>query len=219
MPSPVACRLCGHSQTSIFCMDQYYRCPKCDLIYLHPDFHISKEEEHKRYATHNNNPEDEHYRAFLNRVMEPMLSHLSSKTSGLDFGSGPGPTLSIMFEENGFNMSIYDPYFANEPAVLETQYDFVTATEVVEHFYTPSQSWVQLIQLTKPGGHIGIMTELVTESVNFENWYYKNDDTHVSFYSETTIHWIARHYSLEILHLDSRVILFRKKDTAHNTHI
>lgn len=42
-----------------------------------------------------------------------------------------------MLEEAGHNMALYDIYYHPDTAVLEKQYDFMTATEVIEHLYHP----------------------------------------------------------------------------------
>ena len=34
------------------------------------------------------------------------------------------------------------------------------------------------------------MTDVFNQSINFENWYYKNDETHVIFYTKNTFDWI-----------------------------
>ena len=53
------------------------------------------------------------YREFLSRLEHPPnVPKLPAAAEGLDFGSGPGPTLSVMLEEQGYRMSLYDPFFA-----------------------------------------------------------------------------------------------------------
>lgn len=211
MMMPPLCPLCLSDETTEYFNHRYFKCSHCDLIYLAPNLQISKEEEKKRYATHNNDPKDNGYRQFLSRLMDPVLNQISPNSKGLDFGSGPGPTLALMFEEKGFDMAIFDPYFANHPQVLQTSYDFVTSSEVVEHFSSPKASWDQLTHLVKPGGTLGIMTEIMNDSINFEKWYYKNDDTHIAFYSLDTFAWIEHTYHLTRTYADSRVIVFNKQ--------
>jgi len=45
---------------------------------------------------------DPRYRRFLARLAEPLIAHLPKGARGLDFGCGPGPTLSLMLREAGF---------------------------------------------------------------------------------------------------------------------
>ena len=140
-----------------------------------------------------------------------MQERLAPGSRGLDFGSGPGPTLSVMFEETGHFMAIYDRFYAQEPSVLETQYDFITATEVLEHLHNPGQELDRLWTLLKPGGNLGVMTQLVQDREAFTHWYYKNDPTHVCFYSRSTFQWLARQWQAEVEFADKGVILFHKK--------
>jgi hypothetical protein len=79
---------------------------------------------------------------------------------GLDFGCGREPTLSVLFEEAGFPCANYDLHYFNDPAVLNTQYDFLTCSETMEHFRNPREEFEKLLSLVKPGGWIGIMTQL-----------------------------------------------------------
>lgn len=129
---------------------------------------------------------------------------------GLDYGCGPGPTLSVMLEEAGMEMRLYDPYFAPDISVLDCLYDFVTCTEVAEHFCQPARDWNRLVRLLRHGSLLGVMTRLVDAGSPFDEWYYKNDPTHVSFYSSNTFGWLAARYGLTIEYLNGRVILLSK---------
>ncbi|OAN19190.1 2-polyprenyl-3-methyl-5-hydroxy-6-metoxy-1,4-benzoquinol methylase [Photobacterium jeanii] len=209
-----ACPLCHHASTATYAQDRlraYFQCPKCQLIFADPAAKLTPEQELAVYQQHENNPEDQGYRRFLNRLAAPLAERLASPPlSGLDFGSGPGPTLSVMLSEIGYNVAIYDPYFANEPAVLAQRYDFVTCTEAIEHFNTPAKEWGQLVSMVKPGGWLGIMTKLATSADEFARWHYKNDPTHVSFFSRETFRFLAQRDELEVEFVGNDVILLRK---------
>ena len=141
-----------------------------------------------------------------------MASFLNDSFVSLDYGCGPGPTLSILLKEKGGVVFDYDPLFYPEEKLLELQYDVVTSTEVVEHFKVPAQNWEELTGLVKPGGILGIMTQFLTESIDYQSWWYKNDPTHVSFYNEKTFKYLAEKYNLEKFYTDEKsVIIFRKK--------
>ena len=51
-----------------------------------------------RALVHNNNPYDSEYRKFLSKIIEPLIDKIIPGAKGLDYGSGPGPTLSLMLE-------------------------------------------------------------------------------------------------------------------------
>ncbi|WP_455206577.1 class I SAM-dependent methyltransferase [Kaarinaea lacus] len=188
----------------------YLRCENCALVFV-PSFQfISREQEKAHYDLHQNHPADQGYRLFLNRLLVPMKEKLKSGSRGLDFGSGPGPTLSLMFEELGFPMKIYDHFYANDEFVLQQQYDFITTTETVEHLHHPKTELERLWSLLKPGGLLGIMTKLVIDRDAFANWHYKNDPTHVCFFSNETFRWLADLWHAKIEFTGNDVILFEK---------
>lgn len=208
------CPLCEHADCFIFSADkrrQYWRCPVCQLVFADPGALLDAAAEISIYQQHQNDPTDARYRAFLNKLAAPLQQRLATPgLQGLDFGCGPGPTLSLMLAEAGQQMSIYDPYFADNPQVLTRQYDFICATEVIEHFYQPAREWQLWLQLLKPGGWLGLMTKITDQVSDFANWHYKNDPTHVSFFSSETFAYLAKRdgFSLEIIGPD--VILLQK---------
>ena len=55
---------------------------------------------------------------------------------------------------------------------------------------------------------LGIMTKL-TDGVDFINWGYRNDDTHICFYSKKTFLWVAEKFDLNIEFLAGDVMLLR----------
>ncbi|MCG2589203.1 class I SAM-dependent methyltransferase [Rhodohalobacter sulfatireducens] len=166
--------------------------------------------EKQRYDQHENDPEDEDYRDFLSQLFIPLINKLKPQSYGLDYGAGPGPTLSVMLEEAGQSMEIYDPFYANKPTVLGKRYDFITSTETVEHFYNPAVEFEQLWPLLKSGGYFGIMTLLRPEDETFSEWHYTHDETHVSFYSKKTFRWIADWLKADLTFYGDRVIILKK---------
>ncbi|QHI68832.1 class I SAM-dependent methyltransferase [Tichowtungia aerotolerans] len=204
------CPLCN-ALSDPFCADrtrEYLRCPCCDLIFVPPKLRLSMEAEKARYDLHQNDSADSGYRKFMNRLFQPLEKKLSPGAGGLDFGCGPGPTLSLMFEEAGYPCAIYDLHYANDPSVFERQYDFLTCSETMEHMYRPREEFKRFLTLVKPGGWIGIMTQLHDHApVPFERWHYKNDDTHVCFFSTQTFQWLEKTYSLHLEFHSDNVIL------------
>ena len=211
------CPLCKDKNTIKIYADkdrEYLQCQTCQLIFVPPTLFLSADEEKARYDTHQNSPDDPKYRAFLDRLFIPMQNRLAPGSRGLDFGSGPGPTLSVMFEEAGHSMAIYDHFYALNPTVLDTSYDFITATEVVEHLHHPRQELDRLWETLKHGGILGIMTQLVPNHEAFAEWYYKRDPTHVCFFSHTTFEWLATHWQATLTFDSNDVMFFEKKSTG-----
>jgi len=208
-----ACPLCNTNQKLVFLPDkerEYYRCSCCDLIFVSRECYLSEYEEKARYDSHNNDPDDPRYRNFFKQLLTPLLAILPSNSYGLDFGSGPGPTLSLMLEEYGHKVDLYDKFYAQNDAVFQNRYDFITATEVVEHLPNPLKDLEVLVKILQKGGILAIMTEIVFPQLDFRNWYYKNDPSHVCFYSEKTFVYLANLLGLEIVTISERVIILRK---------
>jgi len=213
----ITCPLCKTEKVGEFFHDKrrdYMRCHVCFLIFVPPWQFVSAEEEKNRYDLHRNSPEDQGYRSFLNRIFIPMQKCLKPESCGLDFGSGPQPTLSVMFEEAGHSMTIFDFFYENVPSVLEKQYDFITATEVVEHLHNPREELEKLWACLKHGGRLGIMTKLVPDLDVFSCWHYKNDATHVCFFSLATFQWLALQWDADMTFADKDVVLFHKKTAS-----
>jgi hypothetical protein len=207
------CPLCNHNGNNLFHTDKhrsYYRCHNCRLVFVPAEQRLSAAEEKAAYDLHQNSPDDPGYRRFLSRLFEPLCERVAPAAKGLDFGSGPGPTLSVMFTETGFDMTIYDLYYADYPERLTRQYDFITSTEVVEHLFEPGEVFQLLFSRLKPNGWLGMMTKLVIDQPAFATWHYKNDPTHVCFYSRDTFHWLAESYGCKVDFIGNDVILMQK---------
>ena len=216
MNSPVyntACPLCRTENVSEYSQDKrrkYYQCSVCSLVFVPSRQFLSAADEKKRYDLHQNSPENQNYCRFLSRLFIPLQKNLTPGSHGLDFGSGPEPTLSRMFEEAGHTMTLFDYFYEPDPAVLELQYDFITATEVVEHLHDPKKDLGRLWTCLKQGGWLGIMTNLAVHQNTFPQWYYKNDPTHVCFFSRATFVWLAFQWEANAVFADNDVVLFRK---------
>lgn len=217
------CIFCGSERVNYFCNDEnsrmgrvrdFYRCSNCFLIFTHPDQRLSANEELNRYEQHENDPSDPDYRNFLRQTFDPLNEKLAPGSKGLDFGSGPGPTLSVMLEEAGHDVDLYDIFFSDHRHVFDNQYDFITTTETVEHLFHPRFELERLWDCLKPGGWLAIMTRLVPKGSDpveqFINWHYKNDDTHVVFYCVETFRWLGRQWKAKLDFYPGDVMLFQK---------
>lgn len=169
----------------------YFRCPTCRAKFLDPVQLPTRDAEYAHYLHHKNDPDDPRYRRFLSRLAEPLMMRLAPASHGLDYGCGPGPALAAMLREAGHDVALHDPFFAPDPAPLSGIYDFVTCTEVAEHFHHPDRDFARLRGLVRPGGWLAIMTCFQTEDARFAHWHYRKDPTHVVFYREETFRHMA----------------------------
>lgn len=210
---PSCCPLCDGENVVLFCSDKrrtYYRCCDCELVFVAERDFLSEAQEKLVYDQHQNDPSDVAYRVFLSRLFIPLQQQLAPNSIGLDFGSGPGPTLSLMFTEAGHHMTIFDHFYANDPQVWEHEYDFISASEVVEHLHRPSFEIERLWQHLRVGGTLGIMTKMVLDVHAFSSWHYKNDPTHVTFFSPSTFKWLAAHWDAAVQFVGADVVIITK---------
>ncbi|MBF8963734.1 class I SAM-dependent methyltransferase [Pontibacter sp. FD36] len=179
----------------------------------------SAELEKAHYLLHENKIGNKGYVEFLNKAILPTLPYLRAGMRGLDFGCGPGPTLSVLLRNRGFVMDDYDPFFFPELKTAQA-YDFVFATECFEHFFAPATEVHRIRQLLKPNGTLTVMTAHWQEPSDLPAWYYARDPTHVAFYHRHTFDWIARHYGFEIVYTDNnRVIILRKHQPENKSKL
>ncbi len=172
---------------------------------------LDEASEKARYDLHTNSADDENYRKFLSKVLEPVCQRIPKGAKGLDFGSGPGPTLSLMFEEEGYMMNIYDIFYAKDEKVLEQAYDFITSTEVVEHLYKPKEVLDGLWSSLNENGLLCLLTQVYPKKEKFAQWYYKNDATHVCFFSLETMQFLADTWQANLEVLGKDVFIFKGK--------
>ena len=207
------CPLCHNAETVRYSdheTGEYRLCKNCSLVFVVPKVHLSADEEKQRYDLHTNSPDDPGYRKYLTKVLDPVKERVEEGSFGLDFGSGPGPTLSLMFEEEGFKMNIYDHFYAKDEAVLAQQYDFITSTEVIEHLYDPKSVLDMLWVMLNKNGLLTFLTQPYPSQEKFDNWYYKNDPTHVCFFSFDTMQWLADKWQAQLEIIGKDLFLFRK---------
>ncbi len=214
MGDAMHCPLCAGGALAPFHRDwrrPYLCCDDCALVFVPPTHYLDPQAERAEYDLHRNRVDDPAYRAFLSRLALPLAARLAPGARGLDFGCGPAPALASMLREAGHEVSLYDIFYQPDPAVLRGQYDFICATEVVEHLHHPGQELARLWALLGPGGWLGVMTKLVRDHAAFASWHYKNDPTHVCFFSAMTWQWWARERGASLELLGADVILVGPK--------
>lgn len=209
------CPLCS-SKASFFCSvanDQnYYKCPGCHAIFLDPNKHIDHLSEKNRYETHNNDVKDSRYQNFVKPITDTILQKFDKDSDGLDYGCGTGPVASVILEQNGFKkIALYDPFFKPNKACLTRCYDFIICCEVIEHFFYPKKEFEILRKLLRTTGQLFCKTSILKESISpteFNHWWYKNDPTHVFFYTPNTLEYIANTFNFNQVNIEAKLITF-----------
>ena len=213
-PASPTCPVCLATHTTHFLQAEpyaYWRCAHCQATFVSPEQLPTPEAEHAEYRLHQNQENDAGYRQFLSRLVAPLLAHLPPAAQGLDYGCGPGPALAAMLTEAGHRVALFDPLFFNHPQVLAQRYDFITCTEVAEHFHRPAEEFQRLDALLKPGGVLALMTRFQTSDAAFAGWHYRRDPTHVVFYREHTLRAVAQRHQWDCLVPCANVVLMFKR--------
>jgi len=205
------CLICNGETTTLhdpgFQID-YDVCENCGFIHKQEAFHLSEEDEHKRYLLHHNDELNIGYRTYMENFVKLHVRPLKNVKTILDFGSGPYPMLKKVLENLDYDVSDFDPFFNNNIEYLNSRYDLIIATEVFEHIQQPMLAFIQLIELLNPKGKLVIMTQFRYMDVSeFNNWWYRRDQTHVSFFNELTFETICDILSLKIVSSNQKDVI------------
>lgn len=187
----------------------YYRCENCFLIFVDTHFLPSADKELKRYNLHQNTIDDKLYVDFLNQAIHPSLNFIHSSHHGLDYGCGKNAVLSQLLLAHGIGCDNYDVFYY--PKLPDKLYDFIFCTETAEHFFSPEKEFFNMTSRLYKNGFLILMTEFWKNLDDFKNWYYTRDFTHVCFYHQHTIDYLAQKFNLKIRFNDAkRVVIFSK---------
>ncbi len=177
---------------------------------LDPFYFLSPEEEKKRYQLHQNDVTDPGYQNFVSPIVAAINNDYNASHIGLDFGSGSGPVITSLLLEKGYKVITYDPYFDSNNTALKNKYDYIICCEVMEHFYYPFKEFKLLSTLLNSKGTLYCKTNLYNQTIDFGSWWYKNDPTHVFFYTNDSLHWIKNRFKFKTLEIKENLIIFRK---------
>lgn len=204
------CPLCNSKSEVFYNVPKqlFYQCDNCFGIFLSRNLLPTDEEEVERYQYHNNNVNDLGYQKFVSPIVETVKANFNNTHKGLDFGAGTGPVLSKMLQEASYQIKQYDPFFHNYPELLNEKYHYIASCEVIEHFHHPYKEFELLKKLLLPNGKLFCMTDIYNTSIDFANWYYKNDPTHVFIYQKETFKWIKTTFNFSDLTIDKRLVVF-----------
>lgn len=173
----------------------------------------------QRYLLHNNTLENEGYLQFLKKFIDPILEKTSRIDFIVDYGCGPAPCLLQLLERYRASGKIpqavrlfgWDPFF--QPELPHEAADLVTCLEVAEHFENPAADFEKLAKVCHSGAFVAVGTKIWRQPAErFETWWYKEDLTHVSFYSEYSLRLCAQRVSLHLAEkISDDIFLFEKQ--------
>jgi 2-polyprenyl-3-methyl-5-hydroxy-6-metoxy-1,4-benzoquinol methylase len=198
------CKICSSETVRIEnCNNRtiYYNCINCDLIFIDENFIKIPEKEKLRYLKHNNTLDNNNYVKIFNTLIEEYIIPNQNKIEQiLDFGCGPIPIFADLLKAKGFNVDIYDKYFFPLKDYQKKEYDLITLIEVIEHLKDPFTELIGLKNKLNKNGFIIIKTLFHPMNNDvFLKWWYKEDFTHISFFSKKTFKVLAEKLKLKIV--------------------
>ena len=208
------CTVCKNNKIEFFLNVEgldYWQCALCKATMLDSIKFIASNKEKKHYLKHNNEINDTRYRTFLSNLIEPLKDKISIDDMGLDYGCGYAPALADILKKDGFNVELYDPFFFKNENIFCRKFNFITCSEVVEHFFKPYEEFNKIDSLLAKNSWLAVMTSFMTEDYLFKNWHYRRDPTHVVFYKKITFKIIANQRNWKINFPSKNIVLFNKK--------
>ena len=208
------CTICKSSCLKLFLISNnltYWECKTCKAKILDSNHYIRYNDEKKHYLKHNNSLTDKKYHKFLFKLIKPLKEKILTNDIGLDYGCGYAPALVDIFKKYGIKVELYDPFFFPNKTNLSRKYNFITCSEVVEHFFKPFEEFNQIDNLLHHNSWFGVMTSFLPKDHQFENWHYRRDPTHVVFYKKKTFKIIASQRKWETFFPSENIVLFYKK--------
>lgn len=186
----------------------FHLCFRCKAVFVNREHLPDKDSERSRYYEHNNNVNDVRYQNFVNPIVSEVISNFRPENTGLDFGAGTGPVISKLLRDKNFNIKQYDPFFHNDPVLLQSKYDYIICCEVMEHFHKPDYEFKLLKKLLNKNGKLYCMTSVYNQTIDFKSWNYKNDITHVIFYQKETLHYILENFGFSDMKVQNNLIVY-----------
>ena len=208
------CRLCG-SPTVRFTVAArkpparaYDTCGACGYTALDTTFFPSQAEEKARYLLHLNDAGNAGYVRWIESFADAIRPFVRPGASVLDFGSGPRPVPARVFRSRGYSVTVYDPYFAPDTTWQDRRWDAIVVHEVAEHLSDPRSILAGLAAVLEPGGVLCIRTRFAPVDGDgnldieaFASWWYRQDPTHLGFFTRTSISIIAASLGMKVLSL------------------
>lgn len=189
------CKLCRSPAVESFFSDPprtYIHCKSCDLIFTTENSYLSPAQEKERYEMHDNSEANDGYVRFLQIVAEMVIATTPAAGSVLDFGCGKNAVLEgIIKRQCSLKCDSYDPQFNRIIDFSGKKYDTIVVCEVIEHLRNLQEELVLINKLVKTGGKMIIRTQKYGSMEVFPAWWYRQDTTHINFFNDTTLSFVA----------------------------
>ena len=222
-PDEIDCRLCGAPAAATFARRSddgseihCYTCTACGSLQTEQPYWLSEVYAAASSPARLDLDTSAVARCLFNRIVVALLWKLGGFANGrdrlLDWGGGPGLFVRLL-RDVGIDAYLYDKYARNHYATgfvrtEDTQYAFVTAFEVFEHFPDPEKDLEALFALQP--SFLLISTSLF--SGQGPDWPYLGPpkSEHVFFYSQAALALIGRRFGYDVLRMPHSLALFHK---------
>ena len=188
------CRIC-ETESSLFYSDvrSFYKCPSCTLIFTNETADNVAAEKH--YKDQWNNADKNFWKQQTDGLLSVIHRYKMPVGRVLDFGSGTGE-ITKEFQARGIEATPLEPMIHGylKDQNYPDKFDVVVGVEVIEHLPDMREELKEIEKNLSADGIMlftTILTDSFIDSINeveqFKGWWYKDDPTHVSFFSSKSI--------------------------------
>jgi hypothetical protein len=220
------CKICN-TETTAFASAQvlkkyniaYFRCPLCGFVQTEQPYWLA-ESYHSAIADEDTGLVNRNL-LFAKLSASIIHSFFEPNKVFLDFGGGYGLFVRLMLDMK-LNFYRYDKFCPNLFAKgfdgnldSQTQYELITAFEVLEHSVYPLTDIELLLQSTR---NILFSTEVIAmDPPKPSEWHYYalSSGQHISFFTLKSLYFIAKKYRLKFYTDERWVHIFSDKDIRH----
>ncbi|MEE8484211.1 MAG: class I SAM-dependent methyltransferase [Nitrospinota bacterium] len=191
------CRICK-TPSPVFYNDSrtFFKCPACTLIFTEEMADEKAANEH--YKNQWNNADEDFWKQQVDVLISVINKHKTPQRI-LDFGSGSGE-ITKEFQRRGIDTTPLDPIihgYLKDQDYAE-KFDVVVGVEVIEHLPEIYGELEEIKKVLTDDGIIVFTTGLTNVFIDapdavevFAKWWYKDDPTHVSFFSNRSVFTMA----------------------------
>ncbi|MFQ5432369.1 MAG: class I SAM-dependent methyltransferase [Nitrospinota bacterium] len=178
---------------------RFYKCPSCGLIFTNETAGNAASEKH--YMSQWKSTDADFWKQQVDGLLSVIHKYKMPVGRLLDFGSGAGE-ITKEFQARGIEATPLDPMINGylKDQNYPQKFEVVVGVEVIEHL---PDMWDELKEIKRNLSADGIMlfTTILTdgfidsanEREQFRGWWYKDDPTHVSFFSRKSVFRLAEH--------------------------
>jgi 2-polyprenyl-3-methyl-5-hydroxy-6-metoxy-1,4-benzoquinol methylase len=214
-----ACRICNTpSQFFFYDTRVFFKCPVCYLLFTNETANEEDAEKHYKGQWEESGPE------FWKKQVDQLLT----ATEGfgvqpkkiLDFGSGSG-AITEELRSRGYDVTPLEPMihgYLKDRSYPDGMFNVIYGVEVIEHILDLCGELKELARVLEPSGAMFFSTILTDSFIDkpgaeevFSKWFYKDDQTHVSFFCDDSLALLADRVGCDSFTIAGQVAVFKKR--------